>query len=201
MGPNSLGHQSEITIVISLSLRYPERSSGSSSSTSSSSSSSPFISCPEAVVTHPWWGGGQRQFYHHFYKWAQGDGQLLHLYPQYTYYSFPNVAECLVITTIISLALVASSLITSSSSSNSSSGIVYLALLRGVVLCLGVIMSEMMGDITKHCFLDRTRILALYGWPRYVAAAESSLVILALEIGRLNGHWRRGMLGQSFMLR
>jgi hypothetical protein len=130
----------------------------------------------------------------HFFRWTIGDGQLLQLYPQHTYYSLPNVAECMLATALSSPVLV----------------FVFhawlgeglcLASLRCLVLTLGILVSEMLSDISKHCLFDRTRVLELKGFSRCVAAAGSSLVICTLELGRLWGHLKRGMLLQSVLRR
>ena len=60
---------------------------------------------------------------------------------------------------------------------------------------LAVLLSEMACDIYRNVF-DQTRrkdrLPALNFLARVAAAAEASLVITALEFGRLWGHWARG---------
>lgn len=60
---------------------------------------------------------------------------------------------------------------------------------------IAVLLSEMVCDIHRNMFDDdrrRGRLPELTGLARIAAAAEASLIITALEVGRLWGHWDRG---------
>lgn len=60
---------------------------------------------------------------------------------------------------------------------------------------IAVLLSEMVCDIHRNMFDDdrrRGRLPELTGLARITAAAEASLIITALEVGRLWGHWNRG---------
>lgn len=48
-----------------------------------------------AKVFHSWWYNGKRN-YTRFVRWSYGDALLHTIFPQYTYYNFPNVIESLV---------------------------------------------------------------------------------------------------------
>ena len=139
-----------------------------------------FWSVPEAAVTHPWWGSGKRG-YLHFLSWARGDGRLMDLYPGLTFMSCPNVAECILVAVALALAIVLRNLVRGTP----------LHLLEASLLPLGVLESEILADVVKHMVLDPSRLPELGGWRRCLASAESSLVILALETGRMLGHWER----------
>lgn len=45
---------------------------------------------PQAVCAHPWWEGGRRLLFKRFYGWSCGDVELIHLYPQHTFYMWPS---------------------------------------------------------------------------------------------------------------
>eukprot|EP01031_Cornospumella_fuschlensis_P024430 gene24430-29529_t len=52
----------------------------------------PLKSVPSAIAFHPWWNKGGKARGHVF-SWALGDSMLQVLYPQYSFYDFPNVIE------------------------------------------------------------------------------------------------------------
>lgn len=91
---------------------YSSGSSGSGgrSSSSSSSSSGPMqrvVSVPDAAARHPWWNGGRHSWrlYRRVYGWALGDGQLLVMYPRYTYWAAPSATELCVLLLLLALLL------------------------------------------------------------------------------------------------
>lgn len=52
---------------------------------------------PRVVVTHPWWNGGRRS-HRRFYYWAKGDGALMKLWPEHTFYGVaPNSGELFIL--------------------------------------------------------------------------------------------------------
>jgi glycosyltransferase involved in cell wall biosynthesis len=51
------------------------------------------VAVPEATVVHPFWPGSVLTLAHHFFSWAIGDGALFQRFPQYRYWSYPNVPE------------------------------------------------------------------------------------------------------------
>ncbi|CAN0567391.1 unnamed protein product, partial [Ectocarpus sp. 12 AP-2014] len=57
-----------------------------------------FLPAPEAVVIHPWWPGGRYKTYRRLFRWSFGDGQLMDLHPQFSYRSYANVAESMLLT-------------------------------------------------------------------------------------------------------
>lgn len=63
-----------------------------------------FVSVPNAIALHPWWNEG-RPSYSRFHGWAYGDSMLIDLYPQLCYYAFPNLAETIIISILVSIIL------------------------------------------------------------------------------------------------
>lgn len=57
-----------------------------------------------APVYHDWWYN-QKRNYTRFTRWSYGDSLLHDIFPEYTYYNFPNVIESLVFGLLISLAI------------------------------------------------------------------------------------------------
>lgn len=55
-----------------------------------------------APVFHDWWYNQQRN-YTRFFRWSFGDTLLHDIFPEYTYYNFPNIIECLVLGLPLSL--------------------------------------------------------------------------------------------------
>jgi hypothetical protein len=53
------------------------------------------VAVPGAAAQHPWWDGGRHSWllYRRVYRWALGDGQLLEMYPQLTYWAAPSATE------------------------------------------------------------------------------------------------------------
>ncbi len=154
-----------------------------------------FQSVPSAVVCHPWWNDGCRSF-GHFFRWAAGDGILctMDIHRCHVFTSWPNVAESILASLIavgpISIAI---------SRQLNERGCV--SVLRVMALPMGIIIGEAMSDILKHNVFDRSRLPEVRGPRRVIAAAESSIVILCLETGRIYGHWCRGTMLRSFRRR
>ena len=61
------------------------------------------VPVPLAKVVHPFWPGSMWTLASHFFNWAIGDGGLLRRFPEYRYWSFPNLPEtiCLVLPLIL----------------------------------------------------------------------------------------------------
>ena len=53
-----------------------------------------FDQVPTAEVGHEFW---ETSFYRHFIGWALGDGALFNRFPAYSYRSWPNVVELIVL--------------------------------------------------------------------------------------------------------
>lgn len=55
------------------------------------------LAVPKARVVHPFWPGSVFTLSKHFYSWAIGDGSLFRRFPEYCYWSFPNLPEMLLL--------------------------------------------------------------------------------------------------------
>lgn len=71
---------------VDFSLRVTEESNGGK-----------LLTVPEACVVHPFWPGSVLTLCSHFFNWAVGDGGLLQRFPEYCYWSFPNLPETLLL--------------------------------------------------------------------------------------------------------
>mmetsp|Transcript_22222 Transcript_22222/g.44688 ORF Transcript_22222/g.44688 Transcript_22222/m.44688 type:complete len:897 (+) Transcript_22222:1143-3833(+) len=56
------------------------------------------LAVPEARVVHPFWAGSVFALASHFHNWAIGDGALFQIFPEHTYWSFPNLPETILFT-------------------------------------------------------------------------------------------------------
>jgi glycosyltransferase involved in cell wall biosynthesis len=126
-----------------------------------------FDAAPIAVVNHPWWRNGARQ-YRRFARWAYGDSKLPKLHKQYRYWNFPNMVEAATLGVFASLVI-------SYFEPKFILGIGYSILLAFLV--------ETAGETAK-CVRRGNGSLR--------TGAESALVRLSNEIGRLAGNLRRG---------
>lgn len=65
----------------------------------------PLLPAPRAAVTHPWWEKAKilPQIKRHF-KWALGDALLLDKHRQYTFLSWPNALEVLVLSSALAVS-------------------------------------------------------------------------------------------------
>ncbi|KAL1743629.1 glycosyltransferase family 2 protein [Schizophyllum fasciatum] len=144
-----------------------------------------FHAAPGAVVTHPWWNDGKRSYWR-FYKWSEGDGGLIKMYPQHSYRDYaPNAAECLFLcgglfvagTTLFRMDIIRLALAATS----------------------GVILSNVLVDVYRHLVLDDgsnidnvSRPIQLTRSRRALAIVESTFVRIFSEMGRTVGLLRRG---------
>lgn len=145
-----------------------------------------FHSAPDVRVTHPYWGEGTRSYWR-FFMWSRGDGALIKMYPELTYLDgAPNSAELLV----ISAATVFAGVLLWRR------GLIMLGA-RGVA---ALILANVTHDLYRHLLRDaaRTRTNARYrlsGLMWTVAVAESALIRMFSELGRLVGQLERGEFG------
>ncbi|KAG1855674.1 glycosyltransferase family 2 protein [Suillus subalutaceus] len=154
-----------------------------------------FYPAPRVVATHPWWSDGQRSYWR-FYMWSKGDGGLIKLYPNLTYLDqSPNSAELLLISTASTVLGALMYLFTRSS-------IVFIV---SMSLAMATVIANIVHDMYRHLWRDTNRTEALRsslrgpGWA--VAVAESALIRMASEGGRLIGLLERGeimLIGHRF---
>ena len=154
-----------------------------------------FYPAPDVAVTHPWWNEGQRSYWR-FYMWSKGDGGLIRLYPDLTYVDHtPNSAELFLISASLAIFGVFTYLFTRSS----------IMLNVAMSLAMATVIANMAHDVYRHLWrdADRTRALksSLKGLRWAVAVAESALIRMTSEGGRLIGLLERGeilLLGRRF---
>lgn len=127
----------------------------------------PFVVAWDAKVHHGWWGNGARD-YTRFMRWAYGDSVLPSLFPQYRYYSFPNVAEFAVIGGIGAMC---------ASVMGKDGGAFLMAALGGAVI------GEALGEWGKQAALKRKF--------SPITALESALVRAANDMGRFAAHAKK----------
>ncbi|KAI9574043.1 glycosyltransferase family 2 protein [Boletus coccyginus] len=154
-----------------------------------------FHPAPDVVVTHPWWNQGKRS-YHRFYMWSKGDGGLIRLYPDLTYIDHaPNSGELLLTSCVLVCAGLPLFLLT---------GIGFPFILA-LHLASTTVIGNMLHDMYRHLCRDVHRTAAINStlscakW--VVAVAESSLIRVASEWGRVVGILERreiGRLGHRF---
>ncbi|CAN0284858.1 unnamed protein product, partial [Ectocarpus sp. 12 AP-2014] len=179
-----------------------------------------FLPAPEAIVIHPWWPGGRFKTYRQgrarFFRWSFGDGQLMDLHPQFSYRSYPNVAESMLLTplylTLLYLAPLAFGFFFSRDGSGGDGGAAELSCSSGdlpssplstvlalplqqlALMLLVVLTAEMTCDVPRNTWGRRwsERLPSAGCFRRVMPAAEASCVITALEVGRLAGHGSAG---------
>ncbi|KAG1790699.1 NAD-dependent epimerase/dehydratase [Suillus plorans] len=145
-----------------------------------------FYPAPRVIATHPWWNDGQRSYWR-FYMWSKGDGRLVKLYPSMTYLDYtPNSAELFLISTALAFLGAFTYLFTKGS-------VVFIV---SMCLALATVIANIAHDMFRHLWRDTNRTKALrsslrgLGWA--VAVAESALIRMASEGGRLIGLLERG---------
>ncbi|CAM9286603.1 unnamed protein product [Ectocarpus fasciculatus] len=197
-----------------------------------------FLPAPEAVVVHPWWPGGRFKTYRQgrvlspplvcelrFFRWSFGDGQLMDLHPQFSYRSYPNVAESMLLMplylAVFYLDALAFEIFSRDGSGGGDAGgaaerscssgdlphplsaVQALPLQQLALMLLVVLAAEMTCDVPRNTWGPRwsERLPGAGFFRRVLPAAEASCVITALEVGRLAGQWSRGGLGLLSLFR
>ncbi|RUS14295.1 nucleotide-diphospho-sugar transferase, partial [Endogone sp. FLAS-F59071] len=154
-----------------------------------------FRAAPQVKAIHPWWNNGGR-VYRRFMKWAAGDGALINMYPELTYRdAAPNTAESLLGVAILALMTLLSMTVGITA--------IHRRLLIIFLITIPLIpVANIIFDVHHHMFVEPTACVpALRGYRRILAAAESSVIRIANDWGRLEGHIRRkewSCIGQRF---
>lgn len=144
-----------------------------------------FRAAPNVKAIHPWWNNGGR-VYKRFWGWAFGDGALIKMYPEFTYRDFaPNTAETLLIAVTLALVTLPVTMIVD-----------MLVIRRLLIIFLITIplipVANIIFDVHHHMIVEPTACVpALRGYRRILAAAESSIIKMVNDWGRLEGHIRR----------
>jgi len=129
-----------------------------------------FYPAPHVIATHPWWNDGQRSYWR-FYMWSKSDRGLMKLYPNLTYLDYtPNSAEFFTRSSVVFIV--------------------------SMSLAMATVIANIAHDMFRHLWKDTNRTKALrsslrgLGWA--VAVAESALIRMVSEGGRLVGLLERG---------
>jgi len=118
------------------------------------------ICLSDAKVYHDWWYNGDRN-YTRFVRWSYGDTLLHEIFPEFTYYNFPNVIESLFFGTIIIFIF----------------SIFVLSIKPIICLILGIIIGEILVEFIR---------LHIYkGFSGSKFTLESVLIRASNDIGRL----------------
>ncbi|KAI7842503.1 hypothetical protein COHA_003857 [Chlorella ohadii] len=134
---------------------------------------------PGAGVVHPWWPEGRPWVYRRFFRWAQGDGWLLDLWPALAYRRAPNLAEL--------LGLMAGCLLPT-----------LLAGAMSVKVAVAAVAGALLADLALFlCYAccspaQRAQHPCRPDWLRPLAAAEACLISAVSEAGRAWGQMERG---------
>ncbi|KAL3945210.1 MAG: hypothetical protein SGBAC_000683 [Bacillariaceae sp.] len=132
------------------------------------------IPVPRACVVHPFWEGSVWNLWGHFFNWAVGDGGLLSRFPEYRYWSFPNLSETL-------LALMVMAMIAGCPEK----AIFWIPMF----VLVDVIVDCSNRDEYRHrCSLLKNERHTLFYFMAYILA---NIYVIVLECGRLWGHLKR----------
>ena len=114
----------------------------------------------DAPVFHNWWYNEERN-YTRFIRWSFGDALLHNIFPEYTYYNFPNVIESLAFGLPLSLFVC-----------------FYLqSFIPFICVFVGIVMGE--------CLIEFIRLLIYRGIHKSQFAIEAVLIRASNDIGRL----------------
>ena len=137
------------------------------------------LAIPEARVVHPFWPGSTFVLSSHFYNWAIGDGALFKKFPEYCYWSFPNLPETLVASLPVCLWA-------------------QIGPLHYLVFILRSIAADFIVDFIFGNYRHRISIVQGIGKDKvatrrshffyFFAHILANLYIIGLECGRLRGH-------------
>ncbi|TFY65089.1 hypothetical protein EVG20_g5711, partial [Dentipellis fragilis] len=154
-----------------------------------------FQAAPDVVVTHPWWNGGRRSYWR-FYMWSKGDGGLVRMYPELTYFGgAPNSAEFFLFGAALLLLGVFAVVAADSS----------WLLGFSVKMLFATLLANVVHDVYRHLWRDAGRTLSMntsvIGVRWFAAVVESSFIRMFSECGRVAGILERGevmLLGRRF---
>lgn len=118
------------------------------------------ICLADAKVYHSWWYKGNRN-YTRFIRWSYGDTLLHEIFPEFTYYNFPNIIESLLFGIIITAVF----------------SIFTLSIIPLLCLVLGIIIGEL--------FIEFVRLHIYKGFSGSKFTLESVLIRASNDIGRL----------------
>jgi hypothetical protein len=126
------------------------------------------LGAPSAAVDHAWWSDGQA----HLQRWAEGDGALFDLHPQYTYRDVPDAAESAALLSAAALALGLSPAV--------------------CLVPVWIFIVEAVLFYVTHSASPRFGMASLSPPQKAVVAWHAALILVRASFGRMRGHWRRG---------
>ena len=133
-----------------------------------SDGASSLVGAPTAAVDHAWWSDGHA----HLQRWAEGDGALFDLHPQYTYRDVPDAAESAALLSAAALALGLSPAV-------------------GLVP-VWIFLVEAALFYFTHSASPRFGMSSLSPLQKAVVAWHAALILVRASFGRMCGHWHRG---------
>ncbi|RYH20350.1 glycosyltransferase [archaeon] len=148
----------------------------------------PLKSLPSAIAFHPWWNRGGK-VYGHIFRWALGDSLLQVLYPQYSFYDWPNVIEVSLFALLWGVVMMMVG--------QQTMGLRLLVSIPFLLAC------DALWDFTiitsepyRGAFLSKGTL-----WDRMAALVEANVHKNAVELGHLLGPLLRGQMHYAFCYR
>ncbi|CAE6520249.1 unnamed protein product, partial [Rhizoctonia solani] len=131
-----------------------------------------FSAAPGVTVTHPWWNEGRRS-YTRFFNWARGDGGLIKMHPDLSWYDVTsNSAETFLLAALsISAGLLAFS---------------WSMIRFGIILAVSNLAAHVLHDAHRHVVRQKTQYTAQtpLGHVRWsFAICEGALIRMVSEMG------------------
>jgi nucleoside-diphosphate-sugar epimerase/GT2 family glycosyltransferase len=152
-----------------------------------------FVAAPDAIITHPWWDSGVPAL-SHFSGWAGGDGHLIDLFPKLTYRNLPDLAETLLVLSILGFTAA------TSVATTRSQGTVALTVITSTAV--GCIVGDALFDLSKEFMFEPHKECANLSLSlRFSGSLQGLLIRTVSEAGRLMGHAQRGTLLNNVCLR
>lgn len=153
------------------------------------------VAAPRVIVTHPWWHHGQRSYWR-VYRWARGDGALIKMYPEYTYWcGAPNGGEMLLITSVFMAFTLVFGVI------NKDWSLSFVALKTTVAIVVANILYDIYQNVWRYPESVKDMKTSVHGLAWTFAMFEGTVIRMVSELGRVVGSIERGefcYLGKRF---
>jgi hypothetical protein len=133
-----------------------------------------FVPAPKATVHHPYWNNGEC-FVKQFFCWAKGDSTLMEVYPEKSFWSFPDFSESMALLILAQIALLTTDMV---------------SLLTALIVLMTFAFAEVMYETI--CHLD---LVLDWGLPfTWRVGAATCMIRTVSEVGRFYGQSERGTL-------
>lgn len=119
------------------------------------------ICLKDTIVHHDWWYDEKRN-YTRFTRWSFGDTLLHEIYPEFTYYNFPNIIESLVLS------------------------LPFVILISILTFSFNPVIALFFGIFLGEIFIEFIRLLIYKGFLKSLFALETVLIRASNDIGRLS---------------